>query len=134
MTTSTTNSAGGACHGTNRKGEACNAGTRAGSNYCFFHDPAMAEERQKARKRGGRARHGRKVGSTGEDFPPVCLDTVADVLSYLSQAANDLVRLENSVSRNRAMAQLASVAVSVLEVGQMEERLVALEEALNGTR
>jgi hypothetical protein len=48
-------------------------------------------------------------------------------MQLLSLAANETLRLDNSVSRNRALADIASRAISGLQVGEFEERILALE-------
>jgi len=42
----------------------------------------------------------------------------------------DLLSLENSVSRDRAIISGVLAAVKLVEVGEMEERLAAVEAAL----
>ena len=60
------------------------------------------------------------------------LGTVTDIRRLLEVAAFDTLGLENSVARSRAIAYLCQVAYKGLEVGQMEERLAALEETVRG--
>jgi uncharacterized small protein (DUF1192 family) len=43
-------------------------------------------------------------------------------------AVLDALSMENSMSRARTLAYLAKVALCMLEVGEMEERVAALEE------
>ena len=45
-------------------------------------------------------------------------------------AVVDTLGLENGVARNRAIAYLAQTASKLLEVGELEERLRAVETAL----
>ena len=42
-------------------------------------------------------------------------------------AVMDTLQLENSIARSRALAYLSQVALKMLEVGELEERLKALE-------
>lgn len=102
-----------------------------GSAYCYAHDPTLAAQRAAARRAGGRARHGRKLGSVGVNVEPVTLATVADILTLLETTANDLNLLENSVNRARAFIALATAATKTIEVSEIEQRLQALEERLN---
>lgn len=62
------------CSATTKKGEQCKAYALADSDFCFTHDPAHAGERAQARSKGGRARHGRILGQTG-DIEPVTLSS-----------------------------------------------------------
>jgi len=45
-------------------------------------------------------------------------------------AVLDTLGLENSVARNRTLAYLAQTAARLLETGELEERLRALEAAM----
>ena len=44
----------------------------------------------------------------------------------------DTLAMENSMSRNRTLIYLALAALKVLEVGGHEERITALEQAIQG--
>jgi len=121
------------CQGTNKRGDPCSAAAVTGSAWCFFHDPARAKDRVQARRRGGKARHGRQIGKVGEEAE-IVLESAADVLALLERTANDLLKMENSVSRAKAMTGIASVAVSVIDTSELEGRLQALEAELYGKR
>ena len=56
----------GLCKAVTKTGARCRVRALEGSLYCYFHSPDMAAERKEARARGGRARHGRRVGETGD--------------------------------------------------------------------
>jgi hypothetical protein len=81
-----------------------------------------------ARRKGGAARHGRRIGPTG-DNEPVKLATLADVLALLERTAGDLLQLENSVSRGRALVSLAQAWADCYETSELEKRVAALEAA-----
>jgi hypothetical protein len=121
------------CKAKNARGEPCGAYAMRGSKYCFHHDPAKAEERKVARTKGGRARHGRTLAEGGNDGP-VQIETVADVVDLLVRTINDVLSLENSIQRARAIGYLAGVVVKALEVAELEERVAALEAALKTRR
>ena len=46
----------------------------------------------------------------------------------------DTLGLENSIARARTLAYLATSAIKLLEVGEFEQRLAALETAIQGQR
>lgn len=99
-----------------------------GSTFCWSHDPGLRKFRAKARKAGGKARHGRKIlYSIGE---PITLATVADVLKLLEREVNAVLSLEVSLSRGQTIARLAGAFVSAFQVGELEMRLAALEASL----
>jgi hypothetical protein len=57
----------------------------------------------------------------------VSLRTIDDVLALLERAASDLLLLENSINRARALASVAGEAGRLVAVYGFEERLKALE-------
>lgn len=116
------------CKAIKNNGQACQSFTVAGSEYCFSHDPDLREKRQKARRAGGKARHGRRITWSDDDLRAnVSIRSVGDVLALLERATMDELSLENSHSRNRTIASLAAAALKALEVGELEQRIVALE-------
>ena len=117
------------CEATTKAGKPCQAWAMDGSNFCFMHDPATVKERAAARSLGGRARHGRNVGATG-DTEPVKIENMGDVVQLLNAAVNDLLHLENSIARARAIATLANSLIKALEFAELEDRVTALEMAL----
>ena len=60
------------------------------------------------------------------------LETVADIRRLLEVAALDTLGLENSIARARALTYLATAAIKLLEVGELEQRLASLEAAVHG--
>ena len=119
--------AGQPCRATNERGELCSAPTGAGSEYCFWHDPARGEKRAEARKKGG---YNRRRVPTAESSEPVEVRSCQDILGLVQRGINDTLSLENSIARSRALGYLAGVALKALEVGEFAERLKALEKAV----
>jgi hypothetical protein len=60
----------------------------------------------------------------------VAITSVADVLPVIERSVNDVLRLENSISRARAIGYLCGVAIKTLELSELAERVAALEAAL----
>jgi hypothetical protein len=58
------------------------------------------------------------------------LDSVAGIRRLLHVALLDAVGLENSVARSRVIISGVLAAAKLLEVGEQEERLQAIEAAL----
>jgi hypothetical protein len=117
------------CQATTKDGVPCNAYALASSDYCFHHDPARAVERRQARRKGGRARHGRHIGPVGQ-APPVALDTMADVAALLQRTINDTLQLENSIHRARTVGYLAGLLIKALDITTLEQRITELESVL----
>jgi len=117
------------CVATRVNGEPCNAYALSGSQFCYWHAPETAEQRQESRSRGGRARHGRSL-IVDEEVAGREFKSLTDMVDVLSLAIRSTLSLEPSVSRNRALGYLCRCWSDVFEVGELEQRLVRLEEAL----
>ena len=97
-----------------------------------MHSPEYAEEVGEARRLGGLRRR-REVAVSGA-FDFVGLETVVDIRRLLVVAVLDTLGLENSIARNRTLAYLATSAIKLLEVGELEQRLESLEAAVLGQK
>ncbi len=113
------------CTATTASGKPCGAPAQHGRPFCFAHDPDRAAERADARQRGGYNR--RTPKATDPDGYPTRLRSVADVQALLEATLRDTTLQENSGSRTQALVRLAHGALKALEVGDLEERLAALE-------
>jgi len=114
------------CKSTTKAGAACRVRALSGSDLCWFHDPATSAARKEARSRGGRARHGRHIGTTNTG-EPVTISDLGDVVKLLERTINDALSLENSLSRANTIARLAGVLCSIYQASELEARIVALE-------
>ena len=97
-----------------------------------MHSPENAEEMAEARRLGGLRRR-REVAVSGA-YEFAGLESVADIRRILEVAVLDTLGLENSIARARTLAYLAMTAIKLLETGELEERLVYLENALQGQK
>ena len=59
---------------------------------------------------------------------------MADIRRIVEIAVLDTLGLENSIARNRTLAYLAMTAIKLLESGETEQRLAALEAAIHGPK
>ncbi|NLT34287.1 MAG: hypothetical protein GXX83_00070 [Gaiellales bacterium] len=109
-------------------GSFCRAAPLKDSEFCLFHSPEHKAEVAEARKLGGLRRR-REVAVAGAyDFGG--LSTVGDIRRLLEVAVLDTLSLDNSIARARTLAYLAQTALKALQLGEMEERLAALESAV----
>ena len=113
------------CQASNERGEPCRQAPLRDSDFCFWHSPEHAAEAAEARRLGGLRRRREKAVSGVYDFEG--LADVAQVQRLLEIACLDTLSLENSVARSRTLAYLAQVALKALEVGELAERIEALE-------
>jgi len=114
-----------ACKGLKEDGSRCQAPPLLDGDFCLMHSPEHAEEMAEARRLGGLRRRREKAVSGAYDFDG--LADVAQVRRLLEIAVLDTLSLENSVARSRTLAYLAQVALKALEVGELAERIEALE-------
>jgi len=117
-----------ACSARKDDGSPCGSPPLRDGDFCLMHDPEHAEEVQEARRLGGLRRRREKVTSGAYDFEG--LGSVEQIRRLLEIAALDTLGLENSVARSRTLAYLAQVALKALEVGELEDRVRALEQLL----
>jgi len=114
-----------ACKALKEDGGRCQSPPLLDGDFCLMHSPEHAEEMAEARRLGGLRRRREKAVSGAYDFEG--LADVGQVQRLLEIAASDTLSLENSVARSRTLAYLAQVALKALEVGQLAERIDALE-------
>lgn len=115
------------CKSKTRDGRPCPNAAGA-SGYCFTHDPTLAAERTAARKLGGWHRTTPKVADPKSVKVPI--RDIPGVLAVLDVAVLDTMALDNSSERSRALTGVALAYLKALEVGALEERLAAIEQAL----
>jgi hypothetical protein len=115
------------CKAQRADGQPCRAAPLVGSEFCSVHDPANAEAIAEARRLGGMRRKREVTVAGAYDFPG--LTSVPEIRRLLDIAAVDVLGLENGVARIRAMIALALAAAKLLEVGELEEHIAALEAA-----
>jgi hypothetical protein len=108
-----------------RDGQACRAGPQRDRPYCFAHDPERAADAAEARRLGGLRR--RKEGTIAVAYDLPGLDTVVGIRRLLDIVVTDGVGLDNGIARLRVLISTAVAAMNLLKVGELEERLAALE-------
>ncbi|MFQ6027184.1 MAG: hypothetical protein ACE5Q6_06810 [Dehalococcoidia bacterium] len=113
-------------------GSPCRATPLRDSNYCLMHDPDHHQEMQEARRLGG-LRRKREVTVTGA-YDLSGLDTVAGLRRLLDIAVHDALGLENSIARVRAIGYLVGIGGKLLQEGELEERMTALEASVQGQK
>ena len=114
-----------ACKALREDGGRCQSPPLLDGDFCLMHSPEHAEEMAEARRLGGLRRRREKAVSGAYAFEG--LADVGQVRRLLEVAALDTLSLENSVARSRTLAYLAQVAWTALEVGQLADRIDALE-------
>jgi hypothetical protein len=108
-------------------GEPCRAPALLDEEFCWFHSPNHTEEVAEARRVGGQKRRHQKAVVEIFDFHG--LGTVPDIQQLLSSVCIDTLALDNSVPRTRALTYIIQTALKCLEVGDLEQRVAAMEAA-----
>jgi len=108
-------------------GQLCRAPARRGERYCLMHDPAKADEVAEARKLGGIRR--RRERTLAGAYELAGIRTVDDLLRIVEIAIFDLLGLESSIARARALLHGALVGGNLIKTNEFETRLEALERA-----
>jgi hypothetical protein len=111
-------------------GRPCRANPMRDEPNCFWHAPETAEEAAEARRLGGL--HRRKKKTVAAIYGLGGLRTIEDLLGLLETITIETLVLENSISRNKAVGAFIATAAKLLEVGDLAERLAALEVAVAG--
>src|SRR5437870_446625 len=117
-----------ACQAPKSDGSPCAMPPLREGKFCLSHDPERVEDAQEARRLGGQRRRKEHIVAATYDFEG--LDSVSRIRRLVEVAALDTLGLENSVNRNRTLIAAAHSAAKLLEVGEHEERLADLEEAM----
>jgi hypothetical protein len=108
-------------------GRLCRATPMRERTYCFWHDPDSEEEAAEARRLGGLRRRREKALAGAFDFGG--LGTIDSIRRILEIATVDALALDNSIARARVLISAALAAVKLIETGELEARLAALEAA-----
>jgi len=101
-------------------GQRCGAWSQRESAFCFAHDPKLAAKRAAWRKAGGE----RGPIQNGD---PIEARTVEEIQEQLWATLGATWELANSEPRTRALVGVLALLLRTLEVGELEERVQALE-------
>ena len=123
---------GSACTAVRADGRPCRATKLRDEEFCFFHSPETAEEAAEARRLGGL--HRRKKKSVAAIYGFAGLRTISDSQTLLETAAIETLAIENSINRNRTLATFVATAAKLIEVGELADRVAALEAAALASR
>ena len=112
------------CKAMKQSGEGCHTAALPKSAFCYFHDPAKADERREAQALGGRQNRIRALDATAPDVKVEdCGDVVALVSETINQVRKGVIdpRVANSVG------YLANVLIKAFERDELETRIEKLE-------
>ena len=115
------------CQAKNRRGEPCSASAN-GNGFCFTHDASRGKERAIARRKGGLQRITPHVADAS--IVPKETRSIEGVMIILDYALQESLALSNSIQRGRLLVSIAHGYLETLKIGEIEQRLEAVEMAL----
>src|SRR5215213_6020231 len=108
------------CAGIKRDGGRCAVVVGPGHSHCYAHDPDRSQERKRNASHGGRSKGKGEIGELKKRIKDLAAE-VLDRAAVANQLYNTLIR---AVEQERKMREL----------GELAERLEALEEVLKGRK
>ncbi len=112
-------------------GTPCQATAMSGSDRCFFHNPAVADERDAAQRAGGIERS-KAAATLPQDVPVVPLETVQDVVALLADTINQVRTGQIDPRISNAVGYLAGIMLKAMEQSDIDKRLAAMEAVVRG--
>jgi len=110
------------CAGTRKDGTPCGAAVMGDGDYCFAHDPARADQRDRARRKGG------ANSATRHRLDRLVPATLRTMIADLLDAMGDVRAGTLDPRQASALAALGGVVTRAYSVGVLESRIEALEE------
>src|SRR3954453_5773859 len=114
------------CNATTTSGAPCSAQPVREDGFCYWHSPALAADREEARRRGGAARSNRVRAK--RQLIDAALSP-AEIEGYIALSLRGVLASSLTPGVANAVANLARAAVAVREAGTREQRNVELEAA-----
>lgn len=106
-------------------GQGCRASPLRDGRHCFLHDPERAADAAEARRLGGIRR--RRESTLEIAYELDGLDNVEGIRRLLEITVADALSLDNGIGRLRVLIAAVSAAAKLLDAGELEARLAALE-------
>ena len=119
------------CRAKNKSGEPCSA-SASENGFCFTHDVTKGKERAIARRNGGLRRITPHVADA--QLVPKQTRSIESAMIILDYALQESLVLQNSIQRGRLLVSIAHGYIEALKVGELEQRLEAVEVALKSRK
>jgi hypothetical protein len=114
------------CRATKANGESCRAPAMEPHGYCWAHNPANAEQRSRMASKAAKSKPSRELIRLKAQLVDLTKDVLSgEIETGRAAVANQLINtLIRAIEQERKMR----------EMGELAERLEALEEVLRGRR
>lgn len=119
------------CQAKKLNGEPCKA-SAGETGFCFTHDASRGKERALARRKGGLQRITPHVADPST--VPKETRSINGVMIILDYALQESLALSNSIQRGRLLVSIAHGYIEALKVGEIEQRLEAIEMTLKNRK
>ena len=110
------------------RGGRCGVAPLRDETLCFWHSPEHASDAAEARRLGGLRRRREKTLQGAYDYDG--LDTIAQLRRILDIVVADGLGLESSIARGRLLIAAVIAGAKLLELGDLADRVQALEAVL----
>lgn len=115
------------CKAKTNNGQPCKMQAMKGGRFCFTHAPEVGAARAMARKKGGERHRTPHYGDSS--IIPAEVKTLDDANKILAYTLAETVPMENSIARARLLLALYDSFLKSFEIGELEKRIQALEQA-----
>ena len=115
------------CRAKKPDGSSCQAAALPGSDFCFFHDPDLADERREANAFGGRQN---RMKTLDADAPDVKVESCQDIVRLIGETINQVRKGQLDPRVANAIGYLTNVLIKAYEQGDLEKRIEDLEAAV----
>lgn len=115
------------CKAARQDGVVCQTAPLLGSDFCYFHDPAKADERRQAQSLGGRQHRIRTLNAA---TPDARMRDCGDVVALISETINQVRKGTIDPRIANSVGYLANVLIKAFEQDELETRIERLETLL----
>jgi hypothetical protein len=122
------------CQHVREDGDRCRAWAKKGRGFCYYHDPATAQERETGLRAPSEARPAQSAGPPV--LPePVRLETIEDLHAALRATFNHVAVAETAdTSRAQTLATLGGVMLRAVNIRDLQRRVEELAADLAQSR
>lgn len=114
------------CQGKTKSGQACKMPAIKGDRYCFTHSATTRKAQAAARKLGG---YNSSTPHAGNPVTiPADITTIETAAPIVRYVLDELLTMDNSIPRARALLACFDSFVKAFEIGELEKRIQALEQ------
>jgi hypothetical protein len=116
------------CKTSTSKGTICQAPPFSDQGYCFFHDPDLAKDRAKAQSVGGAK--GKAMSLPINEISQIAIKSSSEILKLIGETIHQVRTGQLDPRIANCVGYLSGIALKAIEQSETEERLAALEVAV----